>query len=587
MGKAETHLYIKFSNLLKDKFGYADVLNYGGDEAFEELMNYGTIAGANGKRIRGKDGRELNEREWDIAKLIEDGEPLYIYKNGDKYPTKVQYNPQTEEFEVDPKPINEMPMPVKPEKPGLFWRFFNIIPAMFGTNFPSVKRWKDYNREIEARQNVVEKYRVDRRTNYYKEIKDKYKAKEPEKKEPAKEAVKEAQPQAPQAAAAAAEKQKSKDAQIEKLFGISADEARKRSEAARAKAKAAAEAKTPEQQIWELKAQKLEIDKKIAELEKQAQMNKETPAAALKDDLTTIDEVDEALEDEPEVRESEGDLIDDDEPEDLIDDDEPETLVDDDEPESLIDDDPEEIAAAEEEGPLIDEDVDLIGLSELEQMADERSAAEAAQGADGSQGDANTEQKEAPASTIDILIENLEADGTQLSDTAKGNLWAMYLNAQQGKKEIEEAVNNPNVERISGGEAVEAIVAFEHIKSELASGNKQQVIQSLNKEGAAKEYQKVTRLSKDVVYAADYDHNKEFFQKNFLEDDGVAKMSQTVDKSVNNILVQENLFGIRMKDPTYQARVEAEKKAMEEERKRKELEEQQKKMMAQQGGMVL
>lgn len=447
MGLRETETYNKFIDLLKNECGYADELESGDGEVIEEMLNYGTLAGPNGKRIPGKPGRDLREREWDIAQLLMKGEPLYVYKKGDKFPTKIQYNSATGKIEMDDAPITEKPEPEEVKKPSLLWRFFNLIPRMFGMDFPSVKKWKDYVRNKEARENITNWFRVERRENYYKLLDER--AKEKQAQKAAEQKAPQAAQQQPQVQAAQVQQQ-TPSVQVQQNVPQNTVNA--------PNVPVSPNVQALEKQLSDLKAQQAVVEQQIA----QAKLASQQAAQQ----------------------------------------------------------------QAQQQGP----------------QAGSNSAGE-----------------------LDALINQVQADGTKLSPTAIGNIWSIHNNAVAGKQMLQDAVNDPTLKAIAGGEAVQAMVAYENLKKELTGKNKQQTVAALNDPNAARDYQTITRLSKEVVNAADYPHDKAFFEANFLQPTGLAQMAAHVEDAERRLVNESNLFGINPSDPFYKPAVEAEKMAMKEE----------------------
>ena len=78
-------IYDQLTELMKgDFFGYGKELA-DGNGGFERLLDEGTIAGSNGKRIPGEKDRNEKDRANMLGKRLENGEPIYIYKKGEEY----------------------------------------------------------------------------------------------------------------------------------------------------------------------------------------------------------------------------------------------------------------------------------------------------------------------------------------------------------------------------------------------------------------------------------------------------------------------------------------------------------------------
>lgn len=159
-------IYEKLDALMRKSgeggFGYGDELQ-SGDEGYLHLMDAGVIADSTGKRIPGKKGQRDYDRASSIAGILEDGQPIYIYKKGEKYPRKVEFDPGTGALKVDPKPINEMPKPTAPEAPTLWQRYWGAMASMFGGGTETMRKWNAYQNEMAARENVQSARREERR----------------------------------------------------------------------------------------------------------------------------------------------------------------------------------------------------------------------------------------------------------------------------------------------------------------------------------------------------------------------------------------------------------------------------------------
>ena len=162
-------IYDEITELMKgDLFGYGKELA-GGDEGFERLLDEGTVAGSDGKRIPGKKGRDDKKRGEMLGKLLEDGEPIYIYKKGEEYPREVRYDPKTGKIEAGKKPLNELrpdELAQKPAKPGILARYFDFLAKFFGGRVDSCRKWDRYEQQQEALKNVKDEKRVNRRRRF-------------------------------------------------------------------------------------------------------------------------------------------------------------------------------------------------------------------------------------------------------------------------------------------------------------------------------------------------------------------------------------------------------------------------------------
>ncbi len=173
-----------------------------------------------------------------------------------------------------------------------------------------------------------------------------------------------------------------------------------------------------------------------------------------------------------------------------------------------------------------------------------------------------TEQPTGKTNEVDALLGKLkEANGNkELSDTVKGNMHRLYDDAQKGKEALQEAIDDPKLEKFAGGNTVNAIAAFQNIKNSINDGYvNDAMIKAMDNENFASMWQETTKVSPDVVYASDYLHSKEFYKNNVLAEKGANALSDSVNRGVNKVFDNEQKYGREAKDVFWGPKVEAEK----------------------------
>ena len=173
-----------------------------------------------------------------------------------------------------------------------------------------------------------------------------------------------------------------------------------------------------------------------------------------------------------------------------------------------------------------------------------------------------TEQPTGKTNEVDALLGKLkEANGNkELSDTVKGNMHRLYDDAQKGKEALQQAIDDPKLEKFAGGNTVNAIAAFQNIKNSINDGYvNDAMIKAMDNENFASMWQETTKVSPDVVYASDYLHSKEFYKNNVLAEKGANALSDSVNRGVNKVFDNEQKYGREAKDIFWGPKVEAEK----------------------------
>lgn len=477
-------IYDQIAELMNgDTFGYGKELK-SGDEAFERLLDEGTIAGKDGKRIPGKKDRDGKKRGEMLGKLLEKGEALYIYKKGEEYPREVRYNQETGKIEVSKKPINQMrpdELLEKPPKPGLLARYFDLIAKMFGGRVGSCRKWDRYNEQQEALKNVKDEKRVNRRKRFDPILNGTEKGSQENEKEVGKESkTSELSP-----------KEKQQNAlELQLLRNLEKE-------------------KQLQEQLRQLREENAQIEKSLA------------GKGSVKNEKT-----------QPTLTGNE-----------------------------------QQIKADRKLAKELQKEENKKYVEEQQQIKSDEEFAKSLQ-------EEEMKQQE-PQPEVDDLLDKLKGGDKEkkLPENVENNLRKLYSDAQKGRQVLTDALNDPKNEKLAGGNTVANIVAYENIKNSInLMGDDQELIDNINSKDFVRNWKGAARLSPNVVYASDYLHDKQFFEQNVLSEKGVQKMSDSMDRGVSKVLLQQGLAkdGLgKERDIFWGPSNEAEKMAMRDEEREK------------------
>ena len=492
--ETKEELYKGFSELMRgDAFGWGPELQKG-DGAMEDLLEKGVLLGRDGKRIPGKSGRSEEKLKRVIAKCIQDGKAVYLYKKGEAYPREVRYNPETKRFSVG-EPVNQVELHKVP-KPSAFKRYYlNLFSLMFrGKSLQSIRDWKHYEHQREAFDNAMAEKRVNRRKRYDPILNGKGEA-EPEKQSASAQPAAEAgeKPKAPEQSELSELK-----AMVEALtqqFGVLQEELKLQ------QAENAALKKTLEGQQTEVKPHTLpenghdkiespSLDGKEAvgqeEAKKDFFQKTEVPAAEQKMDLDAV-----VKEPVPETKPVQP-AVDKKQPE-------PKTEV---------------------GKPQIKNNVKLgvkmkEGTDPLSQIAAEERA------------------KEAEFGQMMELLKTQEKG--KLTQNLEKNVRSLYVSAERAKQQLE--IDCRAGKRFAGGDAVKQIVAYNNVKNQIESGRLSDTLREMLE--AANGAQLVTEMSgvsNEMKYAANIAHEPSYFQKNFLNQSKLDEITNSSDKKLHGFV---------------------------------------------------
>lgn len=536
-------IYDQLAELMKgDSFGYGKELS-DGEGGFERLLDEGTIAGRNGKRIPGEKDRNEKDRANMLGKLLESGEPIYIYKKGEVYPREVRLDKKSERLMASPKRLDELrpeEQIQKPRKPSLMDRYFDFIAKMFGGRWDACRKWDSYNNQQDALKNVRAQKRIDRRRRFDPilngtEKPEKQREQNAPEKAPETKAV---QQNPPAQNAPEAEKQLSPELRLlrnlekekqlqEQLRQLREENATLEKELA---GKGSVKNEKTEPTLTE-NEQQIKADKKLAkELQKEENKKYIEEQQQIKSDEKLAKSLQE------EEYKNQGTKPD-----------EAQELN-----ESFIEMSPEK------EKKLQGTDISQF----LKDNAKDEPKPEEKQ------------EKREPDEVDDLLSKLKGGDANkQLPENVEKNLRKLYTDAQKSRRVLTDALNDPKNEKLAGGNTISNIVAYENIKNNInVMEGDQELIDNISSKDFVRNWKGAARLSPDVVYASDYPHDKRFFEKNVLSEKGMQKLSNSMDRGVNKVILQQGLVqnGLgKERDLFWGPSNEAEKMAMRDEEREK------------------
>ena len=664
-------IYDQLAELMKgDFFGYGKELA-DGNGGFERLLDEGTIAGSNGKRIPGEKDRDEKDRANMLGKRLESGEPIYIYKKGEEYPREVRMDKKSGRLLVSPKRLDELrpeEQIQKPRRPSLMDRYFDFVAKMFGGRWDACRKWDSYNNQQDALKNVREQKRVDRRRRFDPilngtEKPEKQRGQNAPEKAPETKMV---QQNVPAQTAPETEKQLSpelrllrnleKEKQLQEQLRQLREENVKLEKEIEGKGSVKKENTEPtlpknEQQIKSdrklAKELQREENKKYIEEQQQIKSDEEFAKSLQEEEYknqgTKPDEPkqEEKQEDPDEVkdllrklkvgnktrelpenvednirklysgaqkgRQVLGDALEDLGDEQITGGDAVSSIVayedvkfkinalrnmgDKKLMSDLSDKDfvpkwkeemrtsPEVVDAADNlhDKEFFEKNVlSADGAKKMRESYEEHHrAAVMKQSKEKPQEEKQAESEKKEPDEVDGLLSKLKGGDAnkQLPENVEKNLRKLYTDAQKSRQVLTDAINDPKNEKLAGGNTVANIVAYENIKNSInIMEGDQELIDNISSKDFVRNWKGAARLSPDVVYASDYPHDKQFFEKNVLSEKGVQKMSNSMDRGVNKIIVQQGLAqnGLsKERDIFWGPSNEAEKMAMRDEEREK------------------
>lgn len=536
MALTNKELHDKFIALMTaERFGWGDELK---DGKIEDLLEKGTILNREGKRIPGKAGRSEEDRQKLFAKALKKGHALYVYRKGEKYPREVRFNKEKGDFTVS-EPIDKVKLK-EVKKPHWFKRYYlNLFSLMFRfKSLKSVSDWRHYDHEKEAFKNAMDERRVERRMKNDPLLKEGREA-EPEKKP---EKQEEKQP----------EKREEKQADAKQN---SYEELLKRFEEL-------------QKQITELRTELQEEKKRNAELQKALKERQKTPAElqeekdiktavenSLKEQKTPVElqekkdletAIENSLKDQEAIREEDqllweinslGPLYDPEE----------------DEPEPMNLDGKEAVGKAEKEKDFYQK---LPAEEEQESAVKGLDVTVENPGAKREEAQKETleAQKTEPEKTVavkkdeeefavipddnpdkspcDKLLDQMKKNSIlPVTEQMEKNLRTLYQNSENAVKHLQQM--NEAGARYRGGEEVKQIVAFESVKRQIEQGKlSPHAAAILGTDQGVKFLTAGGGLSEDMKHAVSSAHAPDYFRKNFLDGEGLKKMTDAFDQKM-------------------------------------------------------
>lgn len=124
--------------------------------------------------------------------------------------------------------------------------------------------------------------------------------------------------------------------------------------------------------------------------------------------------------------------------------------------------------------------------------------------------------------------------GNEISENTRSNILRLYTDAEEGKKRLNDAANDPGKQDVSDSEAVMAIVAYETVRTAITQGGvNRPMLEALNDAQFAEDLQQMMLASPEVLYAAEGAHSPEFYQNSVLDPDGVHNLSLSAQAAMN------------------------------------------------------
>ena len=590
-------IYDQLTELMRgDFFGYGKELA-DGNGGFERLLDEGTIAGRNGKRIPGEKDRDEKDRANMLGKRLESGEPIYIYKKGEEYPREVRMDKKSGRLLVSPKRLDELrpeEQIQKPRRPSLMDRYFDFVAKMFGGRWDACRKWDSYNNQQDALKNVREQKRIDRRRRFDPILNGTEKPEKqreqnaPEKAPEKAPETKTVQQNTPAQNAPEAEKQLSPEQRLlrnlekekqlqEQLRQLREENAKLEKELAgkdsvknekteptlteneqqiKADKKLAKELQKEENKKYIEEQQQIKSDEELAkslqEEEYKNQGTKPDEAQDLNDSFIEI-----SPEKEKELQNTDIDQF-------LKD-----NAKDEPKPEEMAATEVQQVvdinAMPEEVQPPV-EDINAISPDQWPQKESKEAQppVEDINAIHWPEDEPKPEKKQEDPDEVKDLIRNLKLGSKmrELPENVEDNIRKLYSDAQRGRQVLGDALEGLGDEQITGGDAVSSIVAYEDVKfkiNALRNMGDKKLMRDLSDKDFVPKLKEEIRNTPEVADAADNLHNKEYFEKNVLSADGAKKMRESYEEHHRAAVMKQS-----KEKPQEEKQAESEKKEPDE-----------------------